>query len=145
MVSFARHSVWAPNLQTLNPSNFQNSLNDGHPWLIDFYAPWCPPCLRLIPEFRKVLVVFPTIYHSTFKYVLTGQQFSWWYREIWFIGLLSLPRPMRHSQRPVVSYAHLLQLHDAAHLLGPNGQSRYCHFCRRYSSSTWYSKIICFL
>ena len=40
VVSFARHSVWAPNLQTLNPSNFPETLNDGHPWLIDFYAPW---------------------------------------------------------------------------------------------------------
>lgn len=54
IVNFARSSVWAPNLQTLNPSTFPDCLNDGHPWVVDFYAPWCPPCMRLIPEFRRV-------------------------------------------------------------------------------------------
>lgn len=25
----------------------------GTPWLIDWYAPWCPPCRKLMPEVRK--------------------------------------------------------------------------------------------
>ena len=22
-------------------------------WFVDFFAPWCPPCMQLLPEFRK--------------------------------------------------------------------------------------------
>ena len=22
-------------------------------WLVDFFAPWCPPCQKLLPEVRK--------------------------------------------------------------------------------------------
>ena len=54
VVSFARSSAFAPNLQTLFPSTFPDCLKDGQPWLVEFYVPWCPPCMKLIPEFRKV-------------------------------------------------------------------------------------------
>ena len=65
VVSFARNSIWAPNLETLTPSTFPTCLDDGHPWVIDFYVPWCPPCMRLIPEFRKVC----NIYFLTINYI----------------------------------------------------------------------------
>lgn len=29
------------------------SLFSGKPWFIDWYAPWCPPCKKLLPEIRK--------------------------------------------------------------------------------------------
>ncbi len=58
VVNFARNSIWAPNLETLNPSTFPSCLEDGHPWVVDFYAPWCPPCMRLIPEFRRVSLLW---------------------------------------------------------------------------------------
>jgi len=33
--------------------NFVSLCSESGAWLVDFYAPWCPPCLRLLPELRK--------------------------------------------------------------------------------------------
>lgn len=43
-------------LEALSPRDFESrrvgpSSHDA--WFIDFFAPWCPPCMRLLPEFRK--------------------------------------------------------------------------------------------
>ncbi|KAB7503108.1 DnaJ-like protein subfamily C member 10 [Armadillidium nasatum] len=50
---FARESASSSQFQILTPKEFPQVLNDGSPWFIDFYAPWCPPCMKLLPEFRK--------------------------------------------------------------------------------------------
>ncbi|XP_054287218.1 dnaJ homolog subfamily C member 10-like [Macrosteles quadrilineatus] len=54
---FARESASATNLRTLSQQLFPQLVTqaqDGDSaWFIDFYAPWCPPCLRLLPELRK--------------------------------------------------------------------------------------------
>ena len=55
VVSFARQSRLARNLHSLDSSVFPDCLQDGRPWVIDFYVPWCRPCVHLIPEFRKVI------------------------------------------------------------------------------------------
>lgn len=37
----------------------------GSAWFIDFYAPWCPPCMRLLPEFRKASKMFESVRFGT--------------------------------------------------------------------------------
>jgi DnaJ family protein C protein 10 len=56
VANFARDSSAAPNIRVLAPPEFPDLLHSSHEsgaWLVDFYAPWCPPCLRLLPELRK--------------------------------------------------------------------------------------------
>ena len=38
----------------LTDANFKTTVNDGHPWLIEFYAPWCGHCKRLEPILDEV-------------------------------------------------------------------------------------------
>lgn len=53
IVAFAKESVKA-HVTTLRPDNFPQ---DGkEPWLVDFFAPWCPPCRALLPELRKASI-----------------------------------------------------------------------------------------
>lgn len=32
---------------------YKNFCFQGEAWFIDWYAPWCPPCQRLMPELRR--------------------------------------------------------------------------------------------
>lgn len=52
IAAFARDSLLTP-ISTLGPSDFPQLIDSREPWFIDFFAPWCPPCMRLLPEFRK--------------------------------------------------------------------------------------------
>ncbi|KAM9709669.1 dnaJ homolog subfamily C member 10 isoform 1-T2 [Menidia menidia] len=53
IVGFARDSVGA-HVTTLRPDNFPSDRKE--PWLVDFFAPWCPPCRALLPELRKASI-----------------------------------------------------------------------------------------
>ncbi|XP_037095863.1 dnaJ homolog subfamily C member 10 isoform X1 [Syngnathus acus] len=53
VVAFARDSVRA-HVTTLRPDNFPSG--GSQPWLVDFFAPWCPPCRTLLPELRKASI-----------------------------------------------------------------------------------------
>jgi thiol-disulfide isomerase/thioredoxin len=70
VAKFVRHSLessvivlnpdkyWVSSLQILNPLNYRKEARQSDDvtqiWLIDFFAPWCPPCLRLLNELRKL-------------------------------------------------------------------------------------------
>jgi protein disulfide-isomerase A6 len=42
------------NVVALTAANFEvNVYSTEHPWLVEFYAPWCGHCQRLVPEFEK--------------------------------------------------------------------------------------------
>ncbi|XP_039285633.1 dnaJ homolog subfamily C member 10 [Nilaparvata lugens] len=62
VANFAKESAAATNLRTISQTDFSNLINGqdgkGQAWFIDFYAPWCPPCLRLLPELRKASRLF---------------------------------------------------------------------------------------
>ncbi|VDN01468.1 unnamed protein product [Thelazia callipaeda] len=53
IVLFAKESHTSP-LTTLTFETYADAVNSNEEWLIDYYTPWCPPCLRLLHELRKL-------------------------------------------------------------------------------------------
>ncbi len=56
VAAFAKASAKARNLKTLVASDFPELL-DSQGVFVDFFAPWCPPCLNLLPEYRKAATI----------------------------------------------------------------------------------------
>uniref|UniRef100_A0A1I7ZTY7 DnaJ homolog subfamily C member 10 n=1 Tax=Steinernema glaseri TaxID=37863 RepID=A0A1I7ZTY7_9BILA len=52
---FAKESSQS-SLISLTDEQYQDALDrvDEEMWIIDYFAPWCPPCMRMIPELRKL-------------------------------------------------------------------------------------------
>ncbi|KAK0422224.1 hypothetical protein QR680_007443 [Steinernema hermaphroditum] len=46
-----------PSVEILTADNFGDLVgarDDGHVWLVDYFAPWCGPCQQLMPEFKRL-------------------------------------------------------------------------------------------
>ena len=55
VAEFARVSAQARTLTTLVESDFPDII-ESNGVFIDFFAPWCPPCLNLLPEYRRASI-----------------------------------------------------------------------------------------
>ena len=53
VVHFTRLASQARTMHTFISSDFPDLTSSGRPVVIDFFAPWCPPCMNFLPEFRK--------------------------------------------------------------------------------------------
>jgi len=51
IILFSRLSTQARTMQSLSADMFPSILQK--PVVIDFFTPWCPPCMNFLPEFRK--------------------------------------------------------------------------------------------
>ena len=56
VVDFARVSSQARQMRTLSEKSFRDLVRSPSGAFVDFFAPWCPPCLNLLPEFRKASI-----------------------------------------------------------------------------------------
>ncbi|XP_064457974.1 dnaJ homolog subfamily C member 10-like [Ornithodoros turicata] len=80
LASFLKESMGS-RLETLTSSTFKTVLESPSPWLVDFFAPWCPPCMRALPELRKTSrwlhnVRFATVDCAAHASVCQAQQIS---------------------------------------------------------------------
>lgn len=54
IASFVRQSL-SSRVEALGPQDFPGKVIESKDtWFVDFFAPWCPPCMQLLPEYRKV-------------------------------------------------------------------------------------------
>ncbi|XP_011310847.1 dnaJ homolog subfamily C member 10-like [Fopius arisanus] len=70
IAKFAENSMKAQNVWALSASKILSILQrktHSEVWFLDWYAPWCPPCLQFLPELRKASLHFQksTIHFGT--------------------------------------------------------------------------------
>ncbi|XP_014238897.1 dnaJ homolog subfamily C member 10-like [Trichogramma pretiosum] len=60
VANFAKSSMKATNLWDLSKDQIDSIMSSGsnEPWFLDWYAPWCPPCMKFLPEFRRASLQF---------------------------------------------------------------------------------------
>lgn len=61
IAKFAENSIKAKNVWALSAEKIVSILNrqsGNEAWFVDWYAPWCPPCIQFLPEVRKASLQF---------------------------------------------------------------------------------------
>ena len=65
VAAFARESAMS-SVRALGPEDFPTPVTQGDfPFFVDFFAPWCPPCRRLLPQFRKAAAGISSVKFGT--------------------------------------------------------------------------------
>ena len=54
-------------MKTLSKEDLAELSAGGKQAFVDFFAPWCPPCMRLLPEFRRASTIIGIFYPWLFK------------------------------------------------------------------------------
>ena len=52
--------ILKPPVLILTPELFEEMVNhkkEGETWVVDFFAPWCGPCMELAPTYRQLAKV----------------------------------------------------------------------------------------
>lgn len=70
IAKFAENSIKAKNVWALSADKILSILkreNNDEVWFVDWYAPWCPPCIQFLPQLRKASMEFDksTIHFGT--------------------------------------------------------------------------------
>lgn len=61
VAKFAENAIKAENVWALSGDKILSILKrqrGNEVWFIDWYAPWCPPCIQFLPELRKASLEF---------------------------------------------------------------------------------------
>ncbi|XP_013395942.1 dnaJ homolog subfamily C member 10 [Lingula anatina] len=73
VAAFAKDSASTP-VRMLGPTDFPSPvISSREPWIVDFFAPWCPPCMKLLPEFRKASKTMRSINFGTVDCTIHSQ------------------------------------------------------------------------
>ncbi|XP_012286037.1 dnaJ homolog subfamily C member 10 [Orussus abietinus] len=63
LAKFAEESIRAKNVWALSAEKILSIMqrtDSTRVWFLDWYAPWCPPCVQFLPEVRKASLHFDT-------------------------------------------------------------------------------------